>query len=259
MQRLITVCAFALFGSLSVKAQFNDRKDISSSIDERKSYGTTCSDNEIHFFRKWWQIALADAAGALGGVASGMQICKHWLCSAFGGVIGAAGASVSVARVNGAGLQAGITEIPVSFQNKYEIVGNIHNAILRDYYQEDDDPGPEKLYEFILRNKSKYGFDEVPLSPEIYRKIVNSSLFDFPSVDEALSYLNKIIPATIAFRLEFMSTVRSLLNLPTIIEFNLKAIEMEDEFFKGKRMAENDRMHFEVFFSTLRHSANLWY
>ena len=226
----------------------------------KKSLRMNCDDGDpTSSFRKWWQVALADAAGALGGVASGMQICKHWLCSVFGGVIGAAGASVSVARISGSVVQQTIAEIPISFQNKFEMVGNIHNTILRDFYLEGYDPDPELLYDYIIKHKEKYGFDEVPVTREMYRKLVYTHPGDSYTEEEALAYLYKIIPPSISHKSEFLSTVKSLLAIPTLNEYNLNAIGVEEEFFKGKRFTENESMLYEAFFSTLRHSANLWY
>ncbi len=208
--------------------------------------------------RRWWVVVLADAAGTLGGVASGMQICRHWLCSVFGGIIGGAGASVAVSRnISGEIFTVG-KDVPVSFLNTNEAVGRKHNQVINDFYRVYQVFDYEKLYDFLMDNRQLYGFDEMPFSKEQYREVVLLSSREFESVNQAVDNLNDLLPHWIEYRKEFLTTVEKLLNLEGIAAFNLEVLPLEEEFYKMNKLSENEKLLYQSFFSTLRHSANFW-
>lgn len=213
-------------------------------------------DEQNQVYRKWWQVALADAAGTLGGVASGMQICKHWLCALFGGVIGGAGASVAVARESALAIHK--IDAPVSSRNNYEDAGRLHNEIISDYYKAFSGNPPGDLFDFVILNKSRYGIDEIPFSKEQYKSIVEIGKKNYNTIEEAIEKLNEIIPHGIEGKNEFLETVGKLLRLPDIKEFNEKVLQVEEEFYDTNFLSDSGKLLYQSFFSVLRHSVNFW-
>jgi hypothetical protein len=208
-------------------------------------------------FRRWWQTLLVDAAGALGGAASGAQFCKHWLCAAIGGVIGGAGASV--ARVSqSSGIYISKRTAPINPKNAYEMIGQKHNQIIEDFYEAYQNYNPDDLYTFIEREKVKYGVDQMPFSKEVYNELIRVSNKEYTSETEAIEGLKEMLSMDMQGKEEFISTVEKILGLSGIEEFNEKILQFEEGFYESVELSEKDIFLYQSFFSTMRHSANLW-
>lgn len=213
-------------------------------------------------------IAAIDAAGALGGAGSVASIAG-WLgwtpptavvagiAIGAGAIVGGAGASLAAASKsqgmtpnNPKGL---INDFPENYLNE---TGIIHNQIVYDYYSQNQIYNPQEFYEYIERNKDRYGFGKelyidfktVEEQYNIFKNVENFSAVRTYILDKLPEEVNEIEYGQLLDTLENTQDVNEAI---AIIQ-NFESNEYRKEY------ADLTKGILGTFFSTYRHSLLLW-
>lgn len=216
--------------------------------------------NENIVGRKWWATCIVDAAGALGGAASvasfiNVGSATPWGWAAIGGGAILGGAGASLARVgNVRPIDNGIKNLSNSL-NELDYVGIKHNQIINDYFANYSEYNTKNYFEFINKNKSKYGIEKIYFDEkylDVQSALVKSLDTDVKIVDYALSNLPSEINKE-----DFKRFLNSLNSIESGDKFIAEIKNYENKLMSGK-ISNDTKLKLSSFFSTMRYSSNLW-
>lgn len=230
--------------------------------------------------KKWWNIAIVDAGGALGGAASGaglgalagLGIFSALTVSAGaigGAIIGAVSGSVAYAtiipRLGGdnptpseGSAQSKIRTVLTNPHNEFEIVGILHNQIINDFFKAFPGTDFDTIFNFVASSHRLYSINTNGLNLNELKKMALENIYK-----DTITTIN----GTIAFFGSFCSTntlskinfaIQNLSMCPTIDIFNTVINGIEVNLFHDSQICEKEMMYIKIYFSTLKYSANLW-
>lgn len=226
---------------------------------------TTCISSS--FARPWWQTAIVDAGGALGGAGSVASLCPA--CTAIpigqaaiavGAILGGASASIAV---NIAPPPNGMDYVNVAgflFLVPNHVAGKIHNLIVSGYFNKMTYFEVEEYIKFLSANASELGIDLSVLSHKDVdvdiRKIIEASL---PYNTDDVKQLNELIVSNFSENQD-KEIVRSLLG-------GIQSSENLDSYMESTHPKFNDlrsnlssdieKEKLDIFYSIFVHSAAL--
>lgn len=199
---------------------------------------------------KWRKILGADLTGGLGGAGAGSAI--PGLGTLLGGLIGAAGASLSASIAAGEDAKGGVSSNPA---NKYDEIGQLHNQICSAYRQRHDSFDVKSLSSLILDQfEFAQGLDQETII-EIAHVGVDSGMKSLGMDPRELGeYTQSLLPKS---------------EVPTAFGGQIaKLVTLEvDELLEGSRVLEDDLLQQKLDegvitqamgLSILRNSAVLW-
>lgn len=218
----------------------------------------------------WGRTAVIDAAGALGGAGSvaGIAGWFGWTPAApvaaiavgVGAIIGGAGASLAASNYTG--------DIPINpidiidnqlktKENYFDKVGKLHNQIVYDYWQINNKYDPITFYDFIKKNKDKYGFEEIFIKKEFlenqYRKIK-----DLSNDSNLEDYIIENLPKQVNSK-EYLSFIKKINSLSQSKQDRIDYLKrFEKSELSKKEYNDETKAILGGFFSTLKYSTFLW-
>jgi hypothetical protein len=276
IKQIITVVAVAMF----MLSSFNSNAQTSFNYESKllniyKFQTTDLSINgNINYIndlkqvkkRKWWQTAIIDAAGALGGAAAVGQFINvgaitpgGWLALAGGAILGGAGASIAANKSSGG------TGIPTTKEDYLKLmlkaknknclndeIGQGHNQLILDYFKDNKNYNSDDFYNFAVTKGKNNKFNK-----KSFNKIVLNNKLINGSIDDVFNNIFPNLPKSINQN-KFKSILLSILdtsNKETVLD---KLISFEENIKSENKLNKFETFKIEAFFSTFRHSVILW-
>lgn len=197
----------------------------------------------------WVKVVLADIGGAGAGFLTG------GVPGAFAGGGGASADACGVVRPK----ESSVSSNP---KNSLDWVGAMHNQILVDYFKVNKTYEIDTFYQFAQKNKKSYRIDSLPPIEQV-KKAVESAGDENTSVEELWTRIDKRFKAA-GIKQDIVGRLKPLFPPPkvpgpTFPVWEASILQIENEAIQSKDLTKDQVQHLEVFFSTLRNSAKLWY
>lgn len=210
--------------------------------------------------RPWWQTAIIDAGGALGGGAAVAQFTGppatplQWAAIGVGAIVGGAASSLAANRVMPPG-NGNNLNIPEFEFNNFNYVGQKHNLIVYDYMSKYSTFNSENYYNFIQENSEKYGIENKYLDVEYFNK-VQEEVNAIYTIDDLKVFVLSKLPKDVSK--EDISKLIEDISKSKNRSSALKTVVELEKVFNQKNIDKTSLNYMNMFFSTLKNSLNIW-
>lgn len=230
------------------------------------SFSIEYSENEKS--RRWWEYALADAAGALGGAGSVASIASAGSATppgavaiAAGALVGGAGASIALSTTDGEKLPLQTLEPNFSnasnSDNKYDNIGKSHNEIVIGFASSNMVFNVDNYIKYIKSlNNSDYN-NALKLINKEYLENEFIMSRNSKSTIKWLEVIKQRLPKDVEQN-KFINELNSALKATNVDELLNAIVTMETKYLADQKLSKTSQIQLASFFSTLRFSSALW-